>query len=113
MALMVKARSRKSFREMFDIRTFSAFRPGLELMRLAPSASNRQEWSVTETLWDIAPGMGRLDFFTADMNRFAALDLGIGIAHFLVDAPTGHLAVVPDGAGMDPLSHYHITYVAE
>lgn len=113
MASMFKARSRKPFQELFDIRSRSAFRPGLKLMHLAPSASNRQEWRVTETLWDIAPGMGRIDFFTADMNRFAALDLGIGIAHFLVDAPAGHLAVVPDGAGMDPLSHYHITYVAE
>lgn len=113
MASMVKARTRKPFRELFDVRTASAFGPALELMRLAPSATNRHEWRVTECLWDIAPGMGRIDFFTVDTNRFAALDLGIGMAHFLVDAPAGHLAVVPDAAGMSPLCHYYISYVPE
>lgn len=103
MARMSNARSRKPFDSMFQVKPRSVYRNALEMMRPAPSATNRQEWRAVET-------DSGIDFFTADTNRFAALDLGIGLAHFLAVAPAGSLKVLPVGGGTRPDFHYFISY---
>ena len=106
MARMSNARSRKPFESMFQVKPQSVYRNALEMMRLAPSATNRQEWRAVET-------DNGIDFFTADTNRFAALDLGIGLAHFLVIAPAGRLTVIPAEAATRPDFNYFISYESE
>lgn len=103
MARMSNARSRKPFDSMFRVKPQSGYRHALEMMRLAPSATNRQEWRAVET-------DNGIDFFTADTNRFAALDLGIGLAHFLAAAPVGSLKVLPVESATCPDFHYFISY---
>ena len=103
MARMSNARSRKPFDSMFHVKPHSIYRDALEMMRLAPSATNRQEWRAVET-------DSGIDFFTTDANRFAALDLGIGLAHFLAAAPVGSLKVLPVEGATCPDFHYFISY---
>lgn len=76
------SKKRKPFDDLFRISPDSPFRKGLELMRLAPSAQNKQGWRAVEA-------DGILHFFSASDSRFAMLDMGIGLEHFIVGTPGG------------------------
>lgn len=88
------SKNRKPFDSLFSVSNDSPFRKGLELMRLAPSAQNKQGWRAVEA-------DGILHFFSASDSRFAMLDMGIGLEHFAAGAPAGewkNLNVVPPEA---------------
>lgn len=82
MSAMAGSKSRKPFDELFSVAPDSPFRKGLELMRLAPSAVNKQGWRAVEA-------RGNLHFFSADNSKFGMIDMGIGLEHFAVGAPAG------------------------
>lgn len=99
------SKNRKPFDELFSIGPDSPFRKGLELMRLAPSAQNKQDWRAVE-----ADGM--LHFFTSSTSHFAMLDMGIGLAHFSAAAPAGKWEKL-DYASLRPKWRYVVSRTIE
>ena len=76
--------SRKPFGELFFENTFNkpltedaagAFFTALEMVRLAPSANNKQEWRVLF-------GSDALHFYKKPYPMFDAIDMGIALCHF-------------------------------
>lgn len=99
---------RKPFDELFDIPAMSPFRKALQLMRLAPSAVNRQPWRATVTGADPCT----VHFYTTPGNDDTLLNLGIGLAHFMVAAPAGTFVDCHDAAPARGDARYVISYRA-
>ena len=103
--------SRKSFGELFFDKNFNNpltetaagvfFKP-LEMVRLAPSASNMQEWRVI--LEDKA-----LHFYKKPYMRFDSIDIGIALCHFELTCKElgvkGKFEVLKDFPGSDKLKY--------
>jgi len=84
-AYVAKSSNRKNFSELFfDIDMSSQYKRALEMVRLAPSASNRQPWRVFQT------ENKRFDFYikrTKFYDKMTPIDLqkidmGIAMCHF-------------------------------
>lgn len=91
MVKMVHSRSRKNFDELFKgaKEYLHKYEKSLELLRLAPSARNAQPWRA------VADSRG-VHFYYADNGRFAPLDMGIGLCHFLLAEGCGFGRVTTD-----------------
>ncbi len=103
MSRMAHSRQRRPFGDLFTV-TDDTFTRALELMRLAPSALNKQPWRAVQR--------GRtIDFFTDGSSGFYPLDLGIGLSHFDLAAPAGRFEVLSPTCA--PGLEYYISYTAE
>lgn len=79
-----KSNNRKPFETLFFDNKFEIplkpenahkYYEPLEMMRLAPSASNSQPWRVIKS-------NNRFHFYDHIKSRFSAIDIGIGLCHF-------------------------------
>lgn len=103
---VLKSRTRKPFEETFgEVAPDSVFRVPLEMMRLAPSAYNKQPWRAQvegETVW----------FYHAPSDD-SLIGMGTGLANFwLALRQAGHTGAfgAPDGApahdGWQPVTRF-------
>lgn len=77
-----KADHRKPFRQLFSgVSKDSAVGAVLEAVRLAPSSTNSQPWRAVVEKVD---GNLIVSFSCSTSNRFSAIDMGIGYAHFMI-----------------------------
>lgn len=102
MSALAGSKARKPFDELFSIAPDSPFRKGLELMRMAPSAVNKQGWRAVED-------GGNLHFFSADKSKFGMIDMGIGMEHFAAGAPAGEWKDL-DCAALRPHWQYVVSW---
>lgn len=86
MRSFVGASKRKPLGDMFFMNNFETplpetgpFGKELAMMRLAPSAKNRQPWRA------LVRG-NQVDFYCRDKSRSVLLDMGIGLSHFALTA---------------------------
>ena len=127
-SLMVKyvgARNRKSFQELFFDKSFETpldpeaagtFKEALEMVRIGPSASNKQPWRVVKDGERYhfyvcrTKGYGKMMEF--DIQR---LDIGIAMCHFELAAKeaglSGSWSDENPGLALPELTEYIITYV--
>lgn len=100
-----RSATRLPFGKMFEVEDGSPFMPALEMVRLAPSALNKQPWRAVQQ-------GDALHFYCTRGNSYRALDMGIARAHFDLLAPSGrwaHLAADPALKGTD----YCFSYIKE
>lgn len=76
------SRKRRPFDRLFVVLEDSRCRQALELVRLAPSAMNRQPWHAVETTQGV-------HFYCDGESLMSDLDMGIAMAHFELAAPQG------------------------
>lgn len=74
--------TRRPLADLFDVAPGSIYLPALEMVRLAPSAMNRQPWRAIEQ-------GGTLHFYCDRADDYRDLDMGIAVAHFRTAAPEG------------------------
>lgn len=111
--MALKSRSRKPFEETFgNVPQDSIFRQPLEMMRLAPSAYNKQPWRAV-----VEPGTVLFYLVPADD---AAIGMGAGLANFyLALKQNGHDGQFskPEGApakdGCQPIAKFTIQNTAD
>lgn len=75
----------------------------LEMVRLAPSASNRQPWKVVKTGRDLHFLIDRRSGYSVPSYDFSRNDLGIALCHFEQSARERGL---PGGWSADPLASF-------
>lgn len=108
---------RKDFSELFFNENFNTpltesdakefFEP-LEMLRLAPSAVNKQPWRVIKT-------GNRIDFYVASHNSFSNVDIGIALCHFQLTALENNLKgefKVNDPKNEDTKFDYVISWIS-
>jgi hypothetical protein len=111
-----KPKPRKPFGANFFYRRFDTpltpddagryFTP-LEMVRLAPSANNKQSWRVVR-------GEGVLHFYSSASFGFDNIDLGIALCHFeqtcILEGLVGHFETLPT-APTNPRATYVISWI--
>lgn len=79
---LARSQTRRLFGDLFDVAPGSPFVQALELVRLAPSAMNRQPWRAIQ--------QGHtLHLYCESKDAYRTLDMGIAMAHFEIAAPEG------------------------
>ncbi len=96
-------RSRLPFEQLFTVTDGSEFgdlRLPLEMMRLAPSARNKQPWRVVVD-------KGTAHFFCVSANTYSYTDMGIALCHFSLTTPSqGSFITNPSASVLLPSATY-------
>lgn len=102
---LARSTTRLPMAKLFRIDADSIFEPALELVRLAPSALNKQPWRAEQS-------GGTLRLYCTGGDRYRPLDMGIAMAHFELLAPEGEWITEADapGGGGFPVADYYISY---
>ncbi len=102
---LARSTTRAPFAKLFETEQGSAFEAALQLVRLAPSALNRQPWRAVQR--------GRIvRFYTASADLMGELDMGIALSHFELGAPAGEWMNEADAPGF-PKARYIVSYSAK
>lgn len=99
---LARSTTRLPMAKLFQIDTPGIFEPALELVRLAPSALNKQPWRAVQS-------GNTLHLYCKGGDSYRPLDMGIAMAHFELLAPEGRwvsLPDLPDTAG----ATYYVSY---
>lgn len=103
---MLGSAKRRAMSDLFEVSKESKYYQPLEMMRLAPSASNSQPWRAiaeADTVY----------FYYEEKTKASILDLGIALSHFYLSARAagiqGHLTLTHDAPahpGWHPMAKF-------
>lgn len=89
----------------------------LEMLRLAPSATNSQPWALVKEGDSFHFFCNYKNGLNSDVKKIKHIDLGIALAHFhqtaMSDGLKGRFEAVDIGFDIPENMHYIITYIAE
>ena len=89
----------------------------LEMLRLAPSATNSQPWALVKEGDSFHFFCNYKNGLNSDVKKIKHIDLGIALAHFhqtaMSDGLKGRFEAIDIGFDIPENMHYIITYIAE
>ena len=108
----------KDFSEPLDEKSAGDYANALEMVRLAPSASNRQPWRFIKDGDDFHLFMqrnrGYRSMFKADLQR---IDMGIAMCHFELalkeQGVSGEWMIAEPGVNLPPRTSYTVTWKSD
>lgn len=120
------SKKRKEWDKLFFLDDFSKsltkedagrYTDALDMLRLAPSATNAQPWAVVKEGDKFHFFCNYKNSINNDINKIKHLDLGIALSHFhqtaMSDGLNGKLEVTDIDFDVPENMHYIITYMAE
>lgn len=120
------SKKRNAWEQMFTLNDFNTslskeeageYQTSLEMLRLAPSATNAQPWAVVKAGKDFHFFCNYKNSISEEMKKIKHLDLGIALAHFhqtaMSDGLSGELEVKEINFDVPENMHYVLTYTSK
>lgn len=120
------SKKRKEWDKLFFLDDFSKsltkegagrYTDALDMLRLAPSATNSQPWALVKEGDSFHFFCNYKNGLNSDVKKIKHIDLGIALAHFhqtaMSDGLKGRFEAIDMGFDIPENMHYIITYIAE
>lgn len=120
------SKKRNAWEQMFTLNDFNTplskeeaggYQAALEMLRLAPSATNAQPWAVVKEGNHFHFFCNYKNSISEDMKKIKHLDLGIALAHFhqtaMGEGLSGELGVKEINFDVPENMHYVLTYTSK